>query len=175
MPEYARETSRDDFRVPGLRTTGVSGHAAFVAGLQAMSTDFDRAVANFTSVIGMLRGSDTQVAAVIAGMIRYADLLREAGESAAWDAIEVTSGVPTTVWVPSRGRLDPGLIVGLEDAEVVEQRRVFGGVAIIPNGRGQEAFVRAWITPDGQAYLKPREEQFDFPETQRLVKEIGLQ
>ncbi len=138
----------------------------FVKGLEAIA-DVDRVTQNFAWCAAQLMG-DPDAAAKIGGMIDFAFAYHEAGIDQALAAIEEESGIAVRITVSGRkeqsglgqtSRVSPtvteieGLVVGLIGMEGTPRERIFTGVAVVENIRGQEIFVPVTLNPDGQTTM----------------------
>lgn len=166
--EYERLRQEDTVQ----RDASQEAFREFVAGLQVMSTDFDRHVQNFAWCAGQIVG-DPDASAQIRGMMEFALRLQEFGLESALDAVRDNSGVSVRVTISeSRTREKLGIVVGIVGARYVNKQKVFDGVAVMENSRGQEAFVRVGIRPNGETFLQQETLQTEDPETVRLMREL---
>ena len=157
----------------------------FVQGLQTMSADFDRHVQNFAWCAGQIAG-DPNSSAQLVGMMEFALQLHELGLETAIQAVEVNSGLPVSIVIleveqPEKEGLlivkqgskrKPGIIVGITGVSYVNRDKVFDGIAVMQNSRGQESFIAVGIRPNGETFLRPDLSQPQYPETARLMKEL---
>lgn len=162
-PAVQRDVSTEAFR-------------QFVVGLQVMSTDFDSHVQNFAWCAGQI-AEDPNAEAQLRGMMEFALQLQRFGMESALKAVQKNSGVPVRVTIPeSRTKKRPGLIVGLTGARYVGRQKIqkiFDGIAVITNSRGQDAFVQVGIKPNGETILQLSESfKIKAPETARLMIDL---
>lgn len=135
--------------------------AEFVAGLQAMTTQYDALIANFAWEAGQIAGS-TDAPARMMGMVQFANAYKEFGLEVALGAIDRTSGVPVDIeWPDEFGRpykkpqvFEEGLIVGLTGVESDPTDPTFNGVAMTTGRDGRETFFPVRIKPDLRTVLE---------------------
>lgn len=144
----------------------------FIAGLQAMSLYLEGHVQNFAWCAGQIARNHS-ASSELRGMLEFGLRLQEFGLEIALDEMRENAGIPVTVAIPeSRTREKPGIICGIVGAKVVNGQKVFDGVVMMLNSRGQEAFVKVDISPNGETSLQHESVEIKEPETVRLMREL---
>lgn len=166
--EYQREVARQPQEIEGMETS-----RAFVAGLRAMSVDFDQMVDNFAWCAGQIAGSKDAPERII-GMMEFAVRYKQFGMDEAVRAVTENSGVEASMGLQGSPATERGIVIGFADAHYgPKDEPLFDGIAVVANRKGQEVLVTVTIATDGRVVINGEENQLDDKQTRDYIRELS--